>query len=322
MTTSDRLNSLYRKIIRQLNCTGIKVIRRLNWAGIYLERGNKPYPTVIVAGYTRSGTTFLGRILANILGCRPIHEPLNSNKVSEIDFFNERESVKLLRTDTHYRHALTGLFGPNFRGNKNTNTGTRLIYDGRLIKIVRGNHYLDYLAELFTEQKFIFIMRNPWACITSRLRLGWSAPDLSNCIDDIWPLLNPAQQDCFKSTTSKAGRLAITWCIDNMMALRNADNPSFYFVHYEELVLHPQETLEAMLKHIGQDYSATALKHEIRREGAGKQAKARLDSWLKHMDDNDKQAVTTVLKIFGMNDFYSESTALPVGMTPFKVIDN
>lgn len=299
-----------------------KIMRRLNWVGLYIDRGNEPLPVVVVAGYTRSGTTFLGRILANILGCRPIHEPLKPSQVSEISFFNERESIERLNTDPRHRDALQSIFAPSFRGSRYTNTGTRLIYKGRLIKIVRGNHYLDYLAELFPDQKFVFIMRNPWACVASRLRLGWGTPDLSHCIDDIRPLLNSAQQACIEHTDTTAGKIAITWCIDNMMALRNAENPSFHFVHYEELVLHPQKALTSILEHIGREYSTARLIHQIGAEGVGQHAAARLDSWREHLNDSDKQAVNTVLDTFCMKDFYSENTALPVGIRPFSITND
>jgi len=81
------------KIIDNLVIIKRQFIRRLNWRGVFFELGNERLPVVVIAGYTRSGTTFLGRILANVMGCRPIHEPLNLNKVREISFFNEREAI-------------------------------------------------------------------------------------------------------------------------------------------------------------------------------------------------------------------------------------
>jgi len=311
MNKADQLNSLFRKIIR-----------RLNWIGLFIERGYQPYPIVVLAGYTRSGTTFLGQVLANILGCRSIHEPLNPHKVDEISFFNERESIVPLRAEPRYRDALKSVFSPGFRGNRDTNTGTQVIYTGRLVKIVRGNHYLDYLTELLPGQKFVFIMRNPFACVASRLRLGWPAPDLSHCIDDMWPLLSTTQKKCYEETESPAGKIAVTWCIDNMMALRNADNALFHFVHYEELMLHPRITLEAILDHTGRDIKPATLLREIRREEINNNASIQLKSWLKHISDGDKQSISNVLDIFNMNGFYSESTTLPIGKAPFKAHNN
>ena len=125
-----------------------KVARRLNWRGLYIDLGDQSQPVAVVAGYTRSGTTFLGGVLSNILGARPVHEPLNPLASQELAFFNERESRSKVSSLDDYRDALKTVFSKQFKGSSMTNTGSSLVYRGRIVKVVRANHYLDVLSDL------------------------------------------------------------------------------------------------------------------------------------------------------------------------------
>ena len=288
-----------------------KIARRFNWAGFFIEKGKYPLPWVIVAGYTRSGTTFLGRILANCLGCRPIHEPLNPRNAHETSFFNERESLTAIKENQRYQKALMKIFGPDFKGSKYTNTGTRLVYDGRLVKIVRGNHYLDYLFELLPGQKFVFIMRNPCACISSRLRLGWPVPNHSHMIKDIAPSLSTAQLELYEKTGTMIDKLAVSWCLDNFMALKNMSNSAFLFMHYENLVLDPVSELQRVFSHIGRQVSKEKILHELGWENMNYDATMYLSSWKKHMDMEDQRRVWEIAGIFGLSTLYNHESGLP-----------
>ena len=199
---------------------------------------------MVIAGYTRSGTTFLGRVLSNIIFARPIHEPLNPSQTSAVAFFNEREARSTIEKNPSYQQAIATVLSPNFKGTRYTNTGSRITYRGRLVKIVRANHYVDYIAGMIPHTPFIAIMRNPFSCIASRIQAGWPVPDHSHSINDIAPLLSDKQLSTYHEAGSIVSRLAVSWCLDNFMLLRNEQNRNFCFVNYESILALPGNRIE------------------------------------------------------------------------------
>lgn len=288
-----------------------KLVRRLNWRGVFFDSGNDSEPVAIVAGYTRSGTTFLGRVLANLLHARPVHEPLNPASSPEVSFFNERESRSKLISDRRYNATLRSVFSKSFKGTRLTNTGSRLFYDGRVVKVVRANHYADHLSELFNACPFVVIMRNPYACVSSRLKLNWPVPDHSHCFEDIEPYLSQQQKDMYHRESSVAAKLAISWCLDNLMLLRNRERENFLFVHYESILVRPEEELTRVLKHIGAGQHAARIERELRLEWGDSDGKAYLNSWQNHLGSEQIADIQRVLNAFGLSHLYSDESGMP-----------
>lgn len=294
-----------------------KIVRRLNWVGFFVDLEKSVYPSVVLAGYTRSGTTYLGSLLSSVTGTRPIHEPLNPGKVKEVEFFAERESADLVREQTRYRNALGVVFGPNFRGCRYTNTGFRLTYRGRVVKIVRGNHYVDYLSERMPEVPFIVIMRNPCACIASRLRSGWSIPDYTNCFPGISRFLSQEQIDLYYKAEGKLARLTVSWCLDNLMLLRNRARVQFKFVHYEDLVLQPQDLLQNLLKHIDKQQFLSRVEPELALVAPKLDQQGYLSRWKESFGEDDITQIREILQVFGLESYYDLETGLPKHISPF-----
>ena len=240
-----------------------KIKRRLNMSGIFFERGHEKLPRLIIAGYTRSGTTYLCRVLSNILGSRPVHEPERPGSCQQTGYFYERESSINIKRDSRYQNSLREIFGPGFRGSRMTNTGSRIFYRGRIVKVVRCNHYLDYLSAIMPEQRFVYILRHPGAVIASRIRKGWALPDHSRAFEDVAEMLTTRQRELFNNVDTTAGKLAVSWCLDNVSALANSNNSNFLFVQYEDLVLRGEETLSRILAHMGVSVSNARIRKEI-----------------------------------------------------------
>jgi hypothetical protein len=147
-----------------------KLARRLNKRGLFFEINPKPFPTLVVAGFTRSGTTYLAGILSSILKARYIDEPLETEFVEEVSFFHSRESAQIIMGNDEYIAALRSVFSPDFQGLKER--GHYVLYKGeRVVKVVRANFYLNVLSSLFPETRFCVIIRNPLSVIASRIRL-------------------------------------------------------------------------------------------------------------------------------------------------------
>jgi hypothetical protein len=295
-----------------------KAIRRLNWYGIFVDTDNSREPVAVIAGYTRSGTTFLGRVLSNIVGARPIHEPLNPHNVPEVSFFKERESRAMVENNPKYRNALKAILSADFRGTRYTNTGSSLVYAGRIIKLVRANHYLDYVSSLIPDTPIIVIMRNPFSCIASRIHLGWPVPDHSNSIKDMIHLLSEEQLKAYKDSDSLVSQLAVSWCLDNFMLLRNVDHPNFMFVCYEDILVNPGVEMTRILSHIRRDNCVNRISFEMILENGDTEETDYLQKWKKALKPSDLDVIVSILKLFKLDGYYDFESGYPLGKFPFS----
>ncbi|NQX87068.1 MAG: sulfotransferase domain-containing protein [Halioglobus sp.] len=294
-----------------------KVVRRLNWGGYFIETGSHPLPWAVLAGYTRSGTTFLGRLLSNVLRARPIHEPLNPSSSREMSFFNPRESRTTIEKNTIYQQAILASFSEGFIGSKYTNTGSRLFYDGRIVKIVRGNHYLDYLSDMLHQCPFIVLMRNPNACIASRIKSDWPVPDHSHSYSDIEPLLTAEQAKFYRIGGSKAFRLAVSWSLDNLMLLKNSDRENFIFVHYENLITQPYTEIKKILMSIGKSEHAGRISRELALENIDKPKEDYVNRWKTSLSNQQQEEIELVLQTFNLHHYYDQTDGIPLNAKPF-----
>ena len=302
---SDRLRRLIRKSAR-----------RMNWWSVFCEMDKAADPLCMVAGYTRSGTTLLGRMLANLFHCRPVHEPLNPKSSRYVSFFHERESLDLIRRSERHRQALRTVFSGRFRGTRMTNTGTGLIYHNRLVKIVRANHYLDYLLDVLPRTPFVFIMRNPVDCVQSRIRLGWDVPDFSHCFEEISKYLTSEQCRVYRDASDRVEQLAVSWCLDNFMALRNLRNERFLLTRYETLVSDTRSELLRIGRHVGARARDRELLREMRLEGL-----PRADSVAAvpaGLSPADREQVWNIVSRFGLDEYYDRRNGIPAGEKPFR----
>ncbi|MBD3157172.1 MAG: hypothetical protein GF309_00155 [Candidatus Lokiarchaeota archaeon] len=289
-----------------------KAFRKLNSVGLFVEKA--PETRLIVAGYTRSGTTFLANLLSNAAGARMIHEPLNTMRVLFFKELRNRDSKTHLIGNARARKELMAAFSDSFRGNRYTNRGTRLFYRSRIVKLVRANFYLDLIAELLPATKICFIVRHPCACIYSRLRLGWDAPDMSNCIEDIYPELNRVQKELYDSPQSGARAVAVTWCLDNLVALKNIKHDQFQFVYFEELLDSSLQMAQRLLKFAAFDgirrsaISEAFLQLSYERERETRNSNG---NWKDNLEPSEIEGILDVVRTFGLGQLYDLQTHEP-----------
>lgn len=288
-----------------------KVIRKFSQLiGCNYESLRLTYPVAIISGYTRSGTTFLGRILSAIIRARYIHEPLNPALVPEISFFYPRES-KSVFNDDKYLEKLRWIFGPTYNGPCD-HSFFFMKRKYRIVKIVRGNPYLDVIYGLFPNSKFIVIIRNMFAAIASREKLNFNIPDQSKVMSDIINKLNKEQRVAIQSATGRHTKLALTWAIDNYLALQNIDNPNFKFVFYENIIAQPHEQIKKLIDFMGIPVAEKKIKQEIKHFSAIAPRKtAKMISGYSFFSDKEKLEMISVIKPFGLYMLYN-SKGIPV----------
>ena len=202
--------------------------------------------TILVVGSARSGTTWLGDVCAQLLDARPIFEPfiLDRNRKFYFSnsifkrFWNDKIRRKLLMNYSLYFTDNSELPPSLFRQISNilrgyvrsqwTDRGISFDknYNYRVIKEVRANLMLKFLAQRWPELKIIWIIRNPLNVVQSQLylsvRYNWGF-DLDYRMfeqeellrDWLFPLL-----DKIKKAKSLPERLMHRWCIENYIPFK------------------------------------------------------------------------------------------------------
>jgi hypothetical protein len=288
-----------------------KLVRKLNYRGMYVEISPKPFPTCIVAGYTRSGTTYIGEILSSVLDAKYVHEPLCPDAVKEVSFFHPRESARAIMEDPKYLNALSQVLGPQYSGRCR---GHRFFYRGdRIVKVVRGMFYLHVISDLYPKAKFCVVIRNPASAIASRMRLGFDVPDQSKCVKDIWDDLTPGQRLIWETADSLHERLTLSWCLDNMAAIKNLHRDNFFMLRYEDMILSPHKQLNELLDFLGKEVPEDKLCREISLycDEAPRDVTRLIKGWEGVLEKSELNEVGNIVDKFDLSFLYDLGTGLP-----------
>ncbi len=213
------------------------------------EFSPSPTRTVLLAGVGRSGTTWIGDVLAHVLHARILFEPdltdangllLKGQPIA--GHWHERPSALWQTTlfEAHRQDVHHMLFG-NLHGgwvNQDAKSG---IYHRRLVKSVRSSLYVGHIARTWPEMKILYLVRSPQPVIESMLakisdgwHFDWSADDIRHLLDH-HPILANRIKPAWEPV-SLIDRLALRYCIETHVALTELEHcQNAMVIRYEQL---------------------------------------------------------------------------------------
>jgi len=208
---------------------------RFVWPG-YVDLGESPDDTIVVAGTARSGTTWIGDVVARATNSRIIFEPFLVDRHG--GFAMSRPRGFPARLKRNYQLYLPTNSGPldyhfgqmerilrgqvrSFWSEMQARPG---IFRHRVIKEIRANLFLGYLAENWPRTAIVLVLRHPSHVIHSQLakiregwRFDWNKTDVLSQEALMRDWLAP-----FEKTIAQAQglveRLANKWCIETYVA--------------------------------------------------------------------------------------------------------
>lgn len=230
----------------------------------YLDLAGGPENVIFLAGSPRSGTTWVGSVLAKTSRGRMLFEPLLLDKSLNLvhardDWFNFTRFKRIELTctrnyqlyippdaDSPYFDAIERILKGRVRGwpvDIETKWG---VYRRRVIKEVLANLYLGYLHKNWPLMRIVVITRNPLSVINSQLGriaksrwiFDWDAEHvlkqgaLMERLGDFARAVKPAG--------SLPERLAHKWCIETLVPRLEMDESSAFFLHYDALAAQPE----------------------------------------------------------------------------------
>jgi len=298
-------------------------LARLVGSNFYLDRRHDARQSILVAGAARSGTTWLGELIAAQISCRVMFEPFHALYVKEYHGFNYSQYMRPGQPN----QALADFAGRVLRGEIRNRwvdgQNETLLPEYRLIKEVRANLFLRWLHDHFPQTPILFIVRHPCAVVLSRLELGFgtdrdigfllSQPDLvSDFLDDHLNLIRGAACDEEKH--------AILWCVHNLVPLRqfamqDQTAGTFRVVYYENLCTNLEPEMEQIFEAIGRQGGRRAVLADqpsatSRLGSAVVTGSDRILAWKNRLAPEQIERILAVVRLFGLDGLYGE------GMTP------
>lgn len=227
---------------------------------LYRDSDRTTKNSILVAGTARSGTTWLGDIIASQLPCRVMFEPFHPEKVKDFSRFHYFQYMRPTERNSELQSYCQAVFSGNIRNGWIDREVNLLKPRYRLIKEIRANLFLRWIALAFPEIPILFIVRHPCAVVSSRMQLGWATDS------DIEPFLAQPRliEDFLHDKLDVIGRAetieekhAVIWCISNLVPLRQFDPGELNVCFYENLVLQPEIEIPRLFRAVNLPYKDT-----------------------------------------------------------------
>jgi hypothetical protein len=293
---------------------GRRRIARTFYATYYRDQHHETARCVLVAGTARSGTTWVGEILAAQRPCRVMFEPFQPHMVAAFHSYEYFHYARPHDDDAALESYCQLVFSGRIRHPWIDREVACLRPQMRLVKEIRANLFLKWISLRFPEVRRLFVLRHPCAVVESRMRLRWATDsDIASF------LAQPAliadfladKLDLIASTTTDEGKHAIIWCISNLVPLRQFASGGLPLVFYEDLCLHPERELPRMLTALGLGADDGAERDALDRPSSTTTAasgvlsrRRSLHEWQDRLGTRRIDNVLRVVEAFGLGHLY------------------
>lgn len=175
---------------------------------------------VIVLGTGRSGTTWLAEQLAYAMRGRILFEPLHPAANPGRDWMLNRKYLRAGDPAPEWRTLLDAIVFGTLRNRWTDRFNSRFVYRARVVKLIRGNLILGWLARNYPEARLVLVIRDPVDVAHSQLRGGWPVEiERFTCQPEMmvdYPILRS------ELVTHAEGQFELNilhWAIENRVAL-------------------------------------------------------------------------------------------------------
>ena len=272
--------------------------------------------TWLLASSGRSGSTWLGDMLAAAPGTQQIFEPLdprNSEVYRRLMDWPGGLTPSAFKRQYLRPHAeapeWAAFWEDVLRGRVRTYltdySRTSFFPNRFLVKVIRANMMLGFVAQRFGP-RMIFLMRHPAAVVNSmfyRVKATWPADvrDLLSQEALVEDLLRPWVRE-LEQVRDGFEALAVWWAVENRVALDQLAGREHYLIFYEWLSLRPREEMAGLLRWLGMDedavpesllYRYSRMTSVKQRQSQEKDAMRRLASWQRELTSEEQRIVLT-----------------------------
>ncbi|NJE46079.1 sulfotransferase [Thermococcus sp. GR7] len=278
--------------------------------------------TIAIFGSPRSGSTWLMELLESIPGYKSVFEPFHPRWYPEFgrDGFPYTpyvpDDAELAWLNDYLKRVFSGRVHAMFPYRRPMLS--RLRASRLVVKFVRANTVLPWVAGNFRLRGLYFIIRHPCATIASQLATGFfskiTIEQLLNEVNKVpelaenWELVTR-----LRGINSEIERLAAIWAFENYIPLASKKPYPWYTVIYERLVVNPEGELKGIFGYIEEEVPEGAVKRiktpsKVTRKTYGRDyigTPRQLIKWREKLSERQVEDILKVVSWFGM-DFYTE----------------
>lgn len=287
-----------------------------------------PNNSVVVAGTGRSGTTWVGEVLARASRSRWLFEPFLLNEDRQFAMVNKAKiAVDLLNYQLYIReHAispyrkqieriLAGKIGIRWWYRREVMLPKEwIIYRRRVIKDIRANLFLGYLHKQWPKVPIVIVTRDPLSVINSQLSairkkgwfFDWNASDVREQPELMEDILAPCQ-DIIRQSATLAERLAHKWCIETLVPkLQLSKKPGVLFIDYRELLSSPA-LWDKIFEHCRLSIASISEFNQLRRSSSSMSLDSRSSikpdqSHYSQLSESDIVSIARILAAYGLEE--------------------
>lgn len=298
---------------------------------LHVDFGGDPSESILLAGSGRSGTTWLSQLINYRNQYRYLFEPFRPDLVPVPGIPTPNSYIRPGDYRPAEKLAVERILSGSIRNRWSDSFNRKIWVKKRLIKEVRANLYLGWLAEEFPALPIVFIIRHPCAVANSRVKShrarGTWQPLLDSYLQqrelmEDW--LKPLEE--FVRDASEKHlfyQMVVTWCIENCVPLRQLDSRAC-LVFYEDLWRQPEVELRRILLHVGDHFERRAL------DRVGEASPMRhpdsaimtggdpLTAWREQVDPEWIEDGLEILQAFGMDRYYDDFGLPAVRKPPMR----
>ncbi|MGE0451431.1 MAG: sulfotransferase [Vicinamibacterales bacterium] len=267
--------------------------------------------TVLLAGSGRSGTTWIGNLIAHRHDYRVLFEPVHHQKVPEFRQFHNRQYLRPGDSDPTYLDPMTRLLRGRIRhpwmDGRNQNRYARKL----LVKDIRTNLLLKWVAAQRPDIRIILLLRHPCAVAASRVKLGWGPfADAFLAQPAVMEDFLDPFRDLLETRRSAFVGNVVSWCAENYVPLKQFAGGGIHLCYYEHVLLEPAREVARLLTFVGEplpdDLGAVLSAPSDTNWNRSHQPLPAFDQWKNEVDAGDRDAAVRVLEQFGMQALYDQ----------------
>lgn len=275
---------------------------------------------IVLAGSGRSGTTWLGNIIAANPNMQTIFEPFDARRVPEAGQLPLRPYARPYEARPAWaaftRRALTGQLHNRWVNRQ----GRRPWAWRQLVKTIRTTLLLGWIEAHF-HPRIVFITRHPCAVVHSRLQLQWET-HLDTFLQQ--PQLMADYLEPYRAyiegATTATEKHAVMWAVENLIPLRQLQEHAWIFCTYEEFYADPTAEARRILAQLAirhTCFTERALRRVTmvtRPDSAINQQRNPLTAWQHQLSSADIDTVLATVHAFGIRLY--DDAAMPHPHTP------
>ena len=275
--------------------------------------------TVLICSAGRSGSTMLANVVNYNNEFRYIFEPFKADRVRKARDISYPMYLDPAEGSDRYGGVIHSILDGRVSGIWVNSHNNRILSEQRLIKSIRANMLLPWIAANAPEVRHVLLIRNPMAVVESWVRAKWQYIEPKQVIlsqaESIADLLPAGSLEMYFDEKDPVANQFYNWAIQHVIALRSKGG---YICHFEDIVGQPEKELPALLGFLGVEYRPEAL-NKLREPSrtTRKDSKITTNSggflaWKERLDDASIKRGQEILEHFGLAGLYSKTTGMPL----------